>query len=169
VRSLEGLELNNVASVSLVSSLTSVTSRVGVATSPLEVNVVANGNKESLGNEVILSSWVGLDDVSSFSSDVQVVDLFSACNSSRSASDVEDIRSVLEGTAELVGVHCQLHGEASLVQDGVLEKRGSTSVRGPVNESLVRSVGIGSSVRSADVVSESQHAVAVILGDTAFP
>jgi len=169
VRCLERLELHNVASVSLVSSLTSVSSRVGVATSPLEVNVVANGNEESLGNEVVFGSRVGLDDVSSFSSDVQVVDLLSAGYSVRSASNVEDVRSVLEGSAELVGVHGQLHGQASLVQDGVLEHRGGTSVRGPVNESLVRSVSVRSNVRSADVVSESQHAVAVILGDTAFP
>lgn len=77
--------------------------------------------------------------------------------------------SVLEGTTELSGIHGHLYWETSLVQDGVFSNRGSTSVHGPINKSLVNSVAVRSSISSGDVVSHSQHAVAIVASDARFP
>jgi len=77
----ESLDLNDVASVSLVSTLTSISCRVGVASSPLEVNVVANVHSQVFRNKVVFSGRVGFNDVASFAADVQVVDFVSRGNS----------------------------------------------------------------------------------------
>jgi len=62
--------LNDVASVSLVSSFSSISGGVLIATSPLEVDVVVVENRETLGNKVILRGRVGLHDVSSLSAHI---------------------------------------------------------------------------------------------------
>jgi len=66
------LHLDEVRSISLVSSFSGVSGGVGVASSPLEMDVISDSGVEVLGNEVVLSGGVGLDNVSSLSSDVQV-------------------------------------------------------------------------------------------------
>jgi len=67
-----GDHLNKVRSVSSVGSFSGISCWVGVASSPLEVNVISNSGVQPLGNKVVFGGWVGLDDVSSLSSDVQV-------------------------------------------------------------------------------------------------
>jgi len=68
------LNLDDVASVSLVSSFSGITSGVGITTSPLEVNVVTNSGVQESGDEIVFSGGESLDDVSSLSSDVDVED-----------------------------------------------------------------------------------------------
>ena len=55
-------KLDDVAAIGALSSLTSVVG-VRVATSPLEVDKVANVDQEVVGDKVILDGGVGLDDV----------------------------------------------------------------------------------------------------------
>jgi len=64
--------LNPVASISSVSSFSGVTSGVGVASSPLEVNIVSNSSVQIRWDKIVFSSGISLNDVSSFSSDIQV-------------------------------------------------------------------------------------------------
>jgi len=99
--------LDNVASVSSVNSFSSISSGVGVTSSPLEVNVVSSSSSEVGGDKVILSGRIGLDDVSSLSSYVEVEDSLEWGDSSWSGSDLEDVRSVLEGSSELRGIQCK--------------------------------------------------------------
>jgi len=99
------LDLDNVASVGLISTFTSVTCWVGITTGPLEVDVISNTDSQIIRNKVVFDGRVGLDDVSSLTTDVQVVDSSSAWDlSSLSWADVEDVRSVLEGSSELGGI-----------------------------------------------------------------
>jgi len=71
-RSIIG-DLNDVASVGLVLSFSSISSGVVIATHPLEVDVISLSDFQVVGNKVIFDGWIGLDDVSSLSSDVQIV------------------------------------------------------------------------------------------------
>jgi hypothetical protein len=98
---IERGDLDNVRSVSSVSSLTSVTSGVSIATSPLEVDVVADLDVQVGGYEIVLSGGVSLDDVSTLALNVQVEDVSEVANSIRTRLDVEDVRTVLESTTEL--------------------------------------------------------------------
>jgi len=71
---LELFDLDHVGSVCSFSSFSSVSSGVGVTSSPLEVNVVSSSGSEVCWDKVVFSGRVGLDDVSSLSSDVDVED-----------------------------------------------------------------------------------------------
>jgi hypothetical protein len=157
--------LDDVGSVSLVSSLTSVTSGVGVATGPLEVDVVTDTGVQDGGDEVVLGGGVGLDDVSSLTTDVDVEDTGVVGHTSGSGSHVEDVRSVLEGSSELGGIQGQLVDGIILGYEGVLLDGGVDGVHGPVNESSVGSVGVGAHIVGGDVVSQSESAVAVVILD----
>jgi len=67
------VDLGNVGSIGLGSSFSGVTSGVLVASSPLEVNVISESDVKVLRNKVVLGGWVCLDNISSLSSDIQVV------------------------------------------------------------------------------------------------
>lgn len=67
-------DLNDVASVGLVGSFSGISSGVGVASGPLEVNVVVDVSVKELRNKVVLSGRVHLDNVASLAADVEVVD-----------------------------------------------------------------------------------------------
>jgi len=92
----KGSNLHHVGSIGLSSSLTSISSWVGVASGPLEVDQIVGSSSERLWHEVILHSGIGLHDVSSLSSHVQVEDSLGVGNSRWSGKDVEDVRSVLK-------------------------------------------------------------------------
>jgi hypothetical protein len=127
------------------------------------VNVVSNSGVQIAGDKVVFGSWVGFDDVSSLSSDIQVEDSVQARNSRWSWRNVEDIRSVLEGSSELSGILSQLDSDVGLRNSAVLGNNGSFSVVGIVNESSVGSRhGWVSRFDGRNVVSQSQDTVAVI-------
>jgi len=154
--------LDKIASVSSIGSFSGISCWVGVASSPLEVDKVSNSGIQPLGNKVVFGGWVGLHDVSSLSSDVQVEYSSNAANSCRSRCNLEDIRSVLEGSSELGGISCQ--GVVVSVNSNdwvVLDNRVST-VKVVINETRVRSShGWECRFNCGDVVSDSQYALAI--------
>lgn len=153
------------------SSLTSVSSWVGIATGPLEVDKIVGSSLEVLWDEVVFSRWVGLNDVSSLSSNVEVEDSLGGGNSRGSWKKVEDVRSVLEGSSELRSIGGKLESQSSssvsLFGDGLgsvsVEDGGVVSVLSPVNESSIWSVSVLSHIGGRDVVSQSENAVAVAI------
>jgi len=86
---VRSLNLNHVRSVSLISSFSSISGGVSVASGPLEVDVISNSSVQVLRDKVVLGGGVGLNNVSSLSSDVQVVESRSSSNSNRSLGDLE--------------------------------------------------------------------------------
>jgi hypothetical protein len=78
---------------------------------------------------------------------------------------VEDVRSVLEGSSELSGIKSQLVGGIVLSDNGVILDGRVIGVHGPVNESSIGSVSVGTQIVGRDVVSQSDSAVAVVILD----
>jgi len=161
-------DLDDVASISLVSSFSGITSGVGVATSPLEVNVITNSGIQESRNKVHFGGGESLDDVSSLSSDVNVEDSGSVLNTTGTRSEVISVRSVLEGSSELSGINGQLMRSTILSNNGVFLDRGVGSVGSPVNESSIGSVSVGTQIGSGDVVSQSESTVAVGFGNASL-
>jgi hypothetical protein len=148
-------DLNDVGSIGSGSSFSGISLRVLVTTNPLEVNVVILVDFEVSGDKVVLGGGVGLDDVSSLSSDIQVVDSSLVWDGIGSLLDEEDVRSILEGSAKLSGIHGESDGLSVLLDNGVFENRGFLTVEFRIGESsLERVVKIG----GGDVVSHSKHA-----------
>jgi len=137
----EVFNLNDVGSISSVSSFSSVSVGVGVTSGPLEVNVVIDQDSKIFWNEVILSGWVGLDDVSSLSSDVDVVDSLVRSNSGRSWSNGKDVGSVLECSSELSGINSELECLVFLLESWVIEDWGGLSIGSIVSEVTIRRIG----------------------------
>jgi hypothetical protein len=160
--------LDDVGSVGLVSTFTSITSGVSITSSPLEVNVISNSGVQDGRSEIVFSGRESLDNVSSLSSNVNVKDTSSRRNTARSGSEVIGVRSILEGSSELGSIHSQLVNLTILGNKRILSNRGVSSIHSPVNESSVRSVGIGTQIGSGNVVSESENTVAVVLLDARF-
>jgi len=158
-------ELNHVGSVSACSSFSSVSVGVSVASSPLEVDVISLSSSEEGWDKVVLGGGVSLDDVSSLSSDVQVENSLEEGDGGRSWSDVEDVRSVLEGSSELSGIDGHGHVQTILSLGGILGDGRVGSISGPINESSIWSVSSRSSIGGGNVVSQSENAVAVIVAD----
>jgi len=130
-----GSNLDNVASVSLVSSFSSISGWVLITSSPLEVNVISNSGVEIRWDKVILSGWVGLDNVSSLSSDVQVKHTGQSRDISGSLGNVENKRSVLEGSSVLTGIHGQLEVDRGILgNDWVLQERRVGSIVSVIHE-----------------------------------
>jgi len=82
-------DLNKVGSISSIGSLSGVSSGVSVAASPLEVDVISDSGIEVLRDKIVLGGGVGLDNISSLSSDVQVVESSRSRDSRRSLGDLE--------------------------------------------------------------------------------
>jgi hypothetical protein len=160
--------LDNVRSIGLVSSFSGISSRVGVTTGPVEVNVVVDFDIQVRWSEVVFSGWVSLDNVSSLSSDVQVEDSGILWYILWSVLDVEDGRSVLEGSSVLSGINSQKEVESFDLDDVVLVNRGLGSVFVPVNEFLVWSVSVSSEISSGNVVSDSEDTIAVVSRNATF-
>lgn len=106
---LEGLGVQGyqVGAIVLVTSVTGLVGSVVVGTSPLEVDVISASDLEMGGSEIILNTRVALNDVSTTSTDTQVEDTCSRLDVSRALHDLEGMRTILEGTTELVGVDVQ--------------------------------------------------------------
>jgi len=101
---IQVLDLHDVGTISLHCSFTIIASGIVVTTSPLEVNNISLLYLQAIWYEVVLRRRESLHDVSTFSADVQVVNLGVLGHSLGSGVDVEDVRTVLEGTSELGGV-----------------------------------------------------------------
>jgi len=67
-------QLNHIGSICLVGTFTSISSRICVTTSPLEVDVIANKDGKGFRDEIILGGGIGLDDIASLSTDIQIED-----------------------------------------------------------------------------------------------
>jgi len=158
-------DLDHVGSIGLISSFSGVSSGVGVTSGPLEVNVISRSDREISGDEIVLSGGVGLNDVSSLSSDVQVEDSVGHGDSSGSGSDMEHERSILEGSSELRMINGKSHVGSGSIISGVLHNGGSLSVHAPVNESRIGSVSVGTQIGGGDVVSDSESTVAVVVSN----
>jgi len=155
-------DLDTVSSVSSVSSFSSISGWVGVASGPLEVDVISNSGIQVLWDKVVFSGWVGLDDVSSLSSNIQVEDSGQSGNSIGSLGDSEDVRSVFEGSSELGGILSKGEFKKGIfVDDGVLLNWGGISIELGVNESRswVRHI-IESVFSGGNVVSNSESTAA---------
>jgi len=105
---LIAISLHDVASIGLISSLASISGRILITASPLEVNVIVVEDTQTLRNEIILGGRVGLHNVASLPAHVDVVDLGKRGHRSRSRGNVEDKASVLEGSSVLSGIQSQL-------------------------------------------------------------
>lgn len=109
-----------------------------------------------------------MDNVSSLSSNVQVEDSGILWNITWAVLNVEDVRSVLEGSSVLGGVNGKEEVESFNLHDVVLVNRGLGCVALPVNELLVGSVSILSKISSGNVVSDSENTVTVVSLDAGF-
>jgi len=156
-------DLDHIASISPLSSFSCISSWVSITTSPLEVDVISGSSNKESWYKVVFGGWVGLDDVSSLSTNVQVENSLKGRNSRRSGSDVEHVRSVLEGSSELRSIKSQRNVESILRNIRILLNRGVRSVVCPINESSIRSVSVGTSdIVGGNIVSESHHAIAIV-------
>lgn len=98
------LQRHQVGAIGLIETLTSVTSLVEVRTSPLEMDVIGLSDLEVVGGEIVLSGRVALHNVSTATTDSQVVDASTKRNVGRSGGDQEGVRAILESSTILVGV-----------------------------------------------------------------
>jgi len=119
-RRIEVRELNHVGSVCACSSFSSVSVGVSIASSPLEVDVISLSSGEECGDKIVLGGGVSLDDVSSLSSHVEVENSLKEGDGGGSWLDVEDVRSVLEGSSELSGIESHGHVISILGLGGIL-------------------------------------------------
>jgi len=122
-------------------------------------------SKEVSGDKVVLGGGVGLHNVSSLSSDIQVKDSLKSGETSRSWSNVEYVRSILEGSSELSGIKSQSQVQSVLSNSGILMNRGVSSISSPINETTRRIISVGSQINSGNIVTESENAVAVVVYD----
>lgn len=152
--------MDDVASVGGGGSFSVVVSRVGVATSPLEVYPISSAKSQMGGNEVVFGGGVSLDDVTTLSTDVQVEDASSIDWETRSVgnlADFEGVSSVLESASELIGINGQRNVEDFIwigvnVDVGVLLQGSRFSVLGRVGSP-------GIEVGGGHVVSETKNSL----------
>jgi hypothetical protein len=161
----ESLDLDHIVSVSSVDSFSGISSWIGITSGPLEVDVISDSSFKNFRSEVVFGGGIGLHNISSLSSNVQVEDSCNIRYSAGSLLDGEDVCSVLEGSSVLSGIKSELVRGTILRYDGVVLDRGVSCIGGPVNESGIGSVSVGSQIVCGDVVSDSQHAIAVIVGN----
>jgi len=100
--------LNEIASISSICSFSSITSGIVITSSPLEVNIISNSSVEILWNKIVFCSRIGLNDISSLSSDVEVKYSYVASYSSGSLNDTESERSILESSSKLSCINSKL-------------------------------------------------------------
>lgn len=102
--------LHDVRTISSSKTLSGVAIRIGVASSPLEVNVVSFFNVESVRSEIIFRCWIGLHNVTALSTHVEIVDLVSFGDTLGSGGDTEHVGTILEGSSILSSVKRKSQG-----------------------------------------------------------
>lgn len=160
-----GTELNHVGAISAVTTVTSLSTGLSIRASPLGVDEVADRDGEGVGDKVVLNGRVGLNDVTTATTNVQVPDLGGGGDASGARLDGEGMRTVLEGTTELRGIdgESQVHPVALSIlteaDSGVTTDRGNLTVLGEVNQ-LTSSVNgtISTVVLRGDVVTDTEDA-----------
>jgi len=160
-RSIIG-DLNDVASVGLVLSFSSISSGVVIATHPLEVDVISLSDFQVVGNKVIFDGWIGLDDVSSLSSDVQIVNSSVIRNSRWSFDDSERVTSVLEGSSMLSSVKGQSQVDGFNRDGGVVSQDSDLLLVVVLVLSVISErISESDDIIGGNVVSDSENARAV--------
>jgi len=124
------------------------------------VNVIVDLNFKNFRNEVIFSGWVSLDDISSLSSYVEVVNSSCGWNSRGSWLNVEHVRSVLEGSSVLVGIQSEFEFVSILSFNGILFDWGSISIGSMIGEGSRWSIA---EICGRNVVSDSEDTFTVIV------
>lgn len=163
---------HKVAAIILIKTVTSLVGRVVVGTSPLEVDVVSTGDLERVGGEIVLASGVALDDVSTTTTNSQVEDTGTGLNVSRALNDLEGMRTIREGTTELVGV--DVEGEVAelasiidtVVDVGVVGHRGLIlTVVGSIDHLTLTLINVGETIviTRRDVVTKTESAGGILL------
>jgi hypothetical protein len=76
-------------------SFTGVVGRICITSSPLNVNEIALTNFQIIWSEVILDCRVSLDDVATFTTNVEIENTTNRRNSRRTRSDCEYMRTIL--------------------------------------------------------------------------
>lgn len=123
---------------------------------------ISNAKVQVGGNEVVLGGGIGLNDVSTLTTDVQVEDASTIDGESGTVgnlADFEGVRSVLESTGELIGVNSQGDVEDSVflsigrnIDVGILLQGSAFTVLGRVGRP-------GIEVSGGDVVSETENSL----------
>lgn len=151
-------DLSDVGTISFISSLSLIVGGVGVTAGPLEVHIITHHSVKALRHKVIFDSGINLHDVSSLPSDIEIEDSSRVRNIGRSRANVEDVRSILEGSAILIGVERHGEGVSKVLYSFILMHRGGGSIELGINKGAI---GKAPSiiVPSGDVVSETECAV----------
>jgi hypothetical protein len=110
---------------------------IEVTTSPLEVNKVSLINLQVVGSKVVFNSRIGLDDVTTTTTNTQVDNTTSKGNGSRTRENSNYVRAVLEGTAVLVGVKSQGVVVLANRNDRVLLDGGSLVIEARVDHLVI--------------------------------
>lgn len=151
-------ELNDVGSIPTVFTVTGVTSGVVVGPGPLEVNVVTDGDAETLRGEVILHAVTDLGDVTTLTTDGQIVDV-GGHETEGCGLDGEDVRAILESTTELVGVDVETEGHLTEGDEGIVLDGRALTVGSSIDVP-------GIVVTGGDVVTDTEEARGLInVGD----
>eukprot|EP00128_Syssomonas_multiformis_P015729 Colp12_sorted_trinity150504_noHs@30576 len=117
-------EHNNVVTVGTTLALAGIVLGVGLATSPLNMDVIAVLQVEVLGHEVVLSTRESLHNVTALASHIQVCNACTSRDTGRSGTNGKAVRAVLESTTILGGVdgEAKLNAETKVDCGVVLEK-----------------------------------------------
>lgn len=169
----EVFHLHDVGTVGSGGTFSCISCWVGVTSGPLEVDVVTLSEEQELWCEFVFGGWIGLDDVSTFSGDVQVVDTGGAWDSSWTRQDTEHVGTILEGTTELGGIDGEFDwvsilGDGWVLFDwrvwlvlGVICKSGDWVV-----ELFWVGFRVGAGVGGGDVVTDTKDTLAFSGADT---
>jgi len=160
------LQRNHVGTISLVETLSGLTLLVEVRSGPLEVDVIRLRDLEVVGGEVILGGGVALHDVSTTTTDSQVVYAGTNWDVRGAGSNEERVRTILEGTSILVGVNGEgqvtelLLSVNSVGDGGVTSDWGVLSVEGGVDHVSLLVINLSESVvvSRGDVVANAENA-----------
>jgi hypothetical protein len=102
----------NVTSVRALLALTIIVVWIGVGTSPLEMNAITLGGFQDVRHKVVLSAWESLDNIPTFAPHVERVDSTAIClDVCGKFPHCKGVRSILEGSAELIRVDGKLQPE----------------------------------------------------------
>jgi len=147
--------LDNVRAVSASLAFSVVVGWVGVASSPLHVDVISGAGIKNLRDKVVFNGRINLHNVASLSSDVEIEDTGGVRNSGGSGANGEDVCSILEGSSGLSGVEGHGVVASHIAKARILDDRG-------VLLSVERTVDRGAPwvvVSSGNVVTNTKRAV----------
>jgi len=113
-------------------SVVRVVGGVEIRPAELDMEIIVGCDAEDIRNEIRLNCWVALDNISSSSSVVQIVD--GSNESSRARHESQHIRTILESSRDLVGVEGNSQGRGSIT--------GDIDIRSIVQRDIVQRQGV---------------------------